>query len=212
VRGLLLTTLILLGAPGAAPHAGAAPYPADAHGLCRAAIDAAERIERLPRLLLHAVSLAETGRWDARRQASFAWPWTLNNGGTSRYLPSRDALIAEVRRLRAQGARNIDVGCMQINLMHHGKAFASLEEAVDPIHNVAYAAQLLKKLRHETGAWAHAVGQYHNSRWSGRGQAYWRKVRALWVDEQKNDFRQRRKARLGATAAAGRAPTGGRRD
>ncbi len=199
MRGLLLTTLIL-SALGAA-LAGPARAATDERGLCRAAIDAAEKIERLPRLLLHAVSLVETGRWSTRRRASYAWPWTLNNGGKSRYLASRDALLAEVRRLRAKGERNIDVGCMQINLKYHGNEFASLEEAIDPVHNVAYAARLLKKLRRDTGAWAHAVGQYHNSRWRGRGQAYWRKVRTLWVDEQKSDFRKRRKARMRAARA-----------
>ncbi len=194
MRGLLLITLILAG-PGAA-IAGPARAAADGPGLCRAAIDAAERIERLPRLLLHAVSLAESGRWDAGRQASIAWPWTVNNGGEARYLPSRDAAIALVRRLQARGETNIDVGCMQINLKHHGAAFDSLEQAIDPIHNVAYAARLLKRLRRDTGAWAHAVGQYHNSGWRSRGQPYWRKVRALWVNEQKSDFRKRREARL----------------
>jgi len=195
LRGLLLITPILGALTLAAARPALAAGPGD---LCRRAIDAAERIERLPRLLLHAVSLAETGRWNAARQASTAWPWTVNNGGESKFLPTREAALAEVRRLRAGGRRNIDVGCMQINLMHHGDAFASLEEAIDPIHNVAYAAQMLKALRRDTGAWAHAVGQYHNSRWRGRGQEYWRKVRALWVDAQKRDCRERREARLRA--------------
>ncbi|MEE8444162.1 MAG: transglycosylase SLT domain-containing protein [Alphaproteobacteria bacterium] len=194
MRGLLLIILILTGLGAAVTEPARAA--ADGLGPCRAAIDAAERIERLPRLLLHAVSLAESGRWDPHRQASVAWPWTVNNGGEAKYLPSRDAAIALVRRLRAKGETNIDVGCMQINLKHHGAAFASLEEAIDPIHNVAYAARLLKKLRRDTGAWAHAIGQYHNAGWRTRGQPYWRRVRALWVDEQKSDFRKRREARL----------------
>jgi hypothetical protein len=196
VRALLLITLILTGLGVAIT--GPARAADDGRGACRAAIDAAERIERLPRLLLHAVSLAETGRWDASRKASVAWPWTVNNGGQAKYLPSRDAAIALVRRLQAKGETNIDVGCMQINLKHHGAAFASLEEAIDPIHNVAYAARLLKRLRRDTGAWAHAVGQYHNAGWRTRGQPYWRKVRTLWVDEQKSDYRKRREARMRA--------------
>jgi len=194
VRGPLLN--ILIPAFLVAAIAGPAHAATDGRGLCRAAIDAAERIEHLPRLLLHAVSLAESGRWDAARHAAFAWPWTVNSGGKASYLPSRDAAIALVRRLRAKGRTNIDVGCMQINLGHHGDAFASLEEAIDPIHNVAYAAQLLKRLRRDTGAWAHAVGRYHNSGWRAHGQAYWRRVRALWIDEQKSDFMKRRAARV----------------
>lgn len=165
-------------------------------GPCEAAIAAAERIERLPRHLLHAVSLAESGRWDARSQARIAWPWTVNNAGNAKFLPTRRAAVAEVRRLQAKGERNIDVGCMQVNLMHHGQAFASLEEAIDPIHNVAFAATLLKHLRDNTSAWAQAVGRYHSSRWAAQGKDYWRKVRALWIDEQRRDFRRRRAIRL----------------
>ena len=41
---------------------------------------------------------------------------------------------------RAQGARSIDVGCMQVNLLHHADAFASLEQAFDPVANARYAA------------------------------------------------------------------------
>ena len=67
------------------------------------------------------------------------------------FFPTREAAIAEVRQLRADGMRLIDVGCMQINLHHHPNAFASLEEAFDPLSNARYAAQFLTELRSATG-------------------------------------------------------------
>jgi hypothetical protein len=156
----------------------------------------AEQQQHLPRLLLHAVSLTESGRWDDDRQASFAWPWTITAEGKGRFFRSKAEAIAEVKRLRAAGVRNIDVGCMQINLMYHGRMFESIEVALDPVHNVAYAAAWLKHLRGEYGSWAHAIGRYHTANWKARGQDYWRKVHTLWTTEQKRDFRERREARM----------------
>jgi soluble lytic murein transglycosylase-like protein len=54
--------------------------------------------------------------------------------------------------------RNIDVGCMQVNLGYHGKAFADLEAAFDPATNVAYAARFLSELFSKRRSWALAVG------------------------------------------------------
>ena len=164
--------------------------------VCAEAIHAAETANRLPRFLLHAVSLTESGRWNKRAQAAIAWPWTINAGGKGKFFPTKAKALAEVRRLQAEGVRNIDVGCMQINLQYHGDMFAKVEEAIDPINNVAYAATLLKSLRQKTGSWAHAVGRYHNGNWKGRGKDYWRRVRLNWTSERIRDFRARRAARI----------------
>ena len=66
--------------------------------------------------------------------------------GQGRYLSSKLEAINEVRELQARGIRNIDVGCMQVNLYHHPDAFFSLEQAFDPAANVTYAAQFLRSL------------------------------------------------------------------
>ena len=197
MRSVILVTLLLaIFAQIGSKTALAETKSPDSNEICAKAVRAAERMHRLPRLLLHAVSLAESGRWHDDRQASVAWPWTINAGGKGKYFPTREAAIKEIRRLRAKGVRNIDVGCMQVNLNYHGDAFAHIEEALDPIHNVAYAAIWLKQLRGKEGSWAHAIGRYHTSSWKERGQYYWRKVRSLWTTERKRDFRERRAARI----------------
>ena len=48
-----------------------------------------------------------------------------------------------------QSTENIDVGCTK-NLMHHKKAFPSIEAAFDPAINVAYGAKYLAALHPET--------------------------------------------------------------
>ena len=131
--------------------------------LCTAAVTQAEHGLRIPAHLLGAISKVESGRWSRQSKEIIAWPWTVTAGGKSRYLPSKAAAIDEVKHLKAKGVRNIDVGCMQINLGYHPDAFASLEQAFDPSANVAYAVSFLKELRGKWGSWTRAVGNYHSN-------------------------------------------------
>jgi hypothetical protein len=178
---LLLACATVLG------PARAAESPAD-RGICATAVAAAEQAARLPLRLLRAVSLAESGRWDPEKKASFAWPWTVTSGGAGQYFPDKASAIAHVKRLQAKGVRNIDVGCMQVNLMYHGEAFGDLEEAFDPIHNVLYAAAFLKELRLERNSWSGAVATYHSAD-RERGTTYSEKVFALWHQENEREFK-----------------------
>ncbi len=161
--------------------------------VCDQAAAQAERSHGVPARLMQAIALAESGRWDDDRQASFAWPWTINAGGQGRYFATKAAAIAEVERLKARGVRSIDVGCMQVNLMHHPDAFASLEDAFDPAKNAAYAGQFLRELRDAQGSWQAAVAHYHSAT-PQLHEPYRKRVYALWNEAQ-------------AKAAADAAPT-----
>ena len=154
-----------------------------------------ERSERIPRQLLAAVALAESGRWDKARGATFAWPWTVTAGGKGRFFDTKAAAIAEVRRLRAAGVRNIDVGCMQINLMYHPDAFDDLDQAFDPFENVAYAARFLKRLNEARRSWSMAVGLYHSSNRKFL-YPYRRKVIKVWNQERHRVAMEKRKAQI----------------
>ncbi|HUT48642.1 MAG TPA: lytic transglycosylase domain-containing protein [Alphaproteobacteria bacterium] len=151
--------------------------------LCAEIIARAERRHGIPARLLRAISLAETGRLDPRTKAMIAWPWAVNAGGKGYFFPTKAKAIAAVRRLRATGARNIDVGCMQVNLMHHPKAFGTLKAAFDPARNVSYAAKFLKDLHAKTGSWIDAVAAYH-SRLAHQGNPYMLRVLRIWVDRR----------------------------
>jgi hypothetical protein len=202
---ILITILFALAAQFIPRHARAAP---DFHTLCASATTATERTYRLPKMLLHAVSLAESGRWNKQRRASIAWPWTVTAEGHGKYYPNRNAAIAAVKALKAKGIRNIDVGCMQINLMYHKSAFETIKQAFDPELNTGYAANFLKSLRRETGSWAHAVARYHSRNWKDKGQSYWRKVYRLWNTERRREFRERRAARIKRNRAVARSVAG----
>lgn len=195
ISALALAALAALTAPSKAiAQQPSRPAPALATlppGLqCRQAILAAERAAALPPQLMAAIARVESGRVDARGIVH-PWPWTINAEGAGQYFDSKDAALAAVRSLQARGVQSIDVGCMQVNLMHHPTAFASLEQAFDPAANATYAARFLNDLYAATRDWTRATAFYHSQE-PERGEGYQRRVAAVWPEEQK---------RLGITPA-----------
>ncbi len=194
---------LMLAGPFASP-APAAPIAAQAiekYGdMCRTATRQVSQQMALPTGLLGAISLAESGRWDATKRESFAWPWTVTSGKESHYFPSKAAAVAAVRRMQAAGRRNIDVGCMQVNLHYHPDAFASLEDAFDPLTNATYAASFLSSLRATHRSWHVAIQRYHSSN-REHYVPYRRKVVNLWNDERRRIGKEIRAARLAAYRA-----------
>lgn len=185
--GLLLTLPI---APGGAVSAAPGSHEAidPTWLLCRAEIAKVEQEAQIPAHLLGAIALVESGRAAPGKWEISAWPWTVMAEGKGRYLPSKQAAVAEVEKLRKRGVRNIDVGCMQVNLRYHPDAFADLEEAFDPAANVAYAARFLTALRHDQGSWSKAVAYYHSAT-PARHIRYRTKVFAAWRDERRRALR-----------------------
>jgi hypothetical protein len=151
----------------------------DPAALCAAQVSHAEAQAGIPKGLLAAISAVESGRWDKERRAAMAWPWTVTSGSNGQFFASKAEAIAEVRRMKAQGIRNIDVGCMQINLHHHAEAFDNLDEAFDPATNAAYAARFLRSLYDAHQDWMTAASHYHSAT-PELGARYRAKVLATW--------------------------------
>jgi hypothetical protein len=183
----LAGAIFAMGAQAQSPPRGqparAAVLPPPSPGQeCRAAIVAAERAGNLPPQLMAAIARVESGRADGRG-AVHPWPWTINAEGAGQYFATKAEALAAVRALQAKGVQSIDVGCMQVNLMHHPDAFASLEQAFDPAANAAYAARFLNVLYGQTRDWTRATAFYHSTT-PERGESYQRKVAAAWPLEQ----------------------------
>ncbi len=157
------------------------PEPTDPGQACRRAIAASERANHVPDRLMQAIGRVESGRRNAQGGVD-PWPWSINVEGTDHVFETREEAIAEVVRLEAQGIRSIDMGCMQVNLLHHPNAFATLEEAFDPEANAAYAGKFLAGLHADTGSWAAAAAAYH-SQTPALGAAYAQRVMAVWPQE-----------------------------
>jgi hypothetical protein len=177
IRPLALALALLASPAAATPGA-----PADPGAQCMEAIRLAERERGLPNGLLGAIAQVESGRRHPATGRVTPWPWTINAEGQGRYFDSRQAAIAEVQALRARGVTIIDVGCMQVNLFHHPRAFANLDEAFDPISNARYAARFLRELNDSRKDWAVSAGHYHSNT-PDRAEVYRARVMAVWTGQ-----------------------------
>ena len=174
-----LPLLLALALPLAAARAQL-PLP-DPGRQCRAAIAAAERGFAIPTGLMAAIGRVESGRRGADGRVD-PWPWSIDAEGAGRVFASKAEAIAAVRSLQTAGVRSIDVGCMQVNLLHHPDAFPSLDAAFDPDANVAFAARFLLQLRAAAGSWPQAAALYHSAT-PALAADYQRKVMAAWTAE-----------------------------
>ncbi len=129
----------------------------------------------------------------------------MTGGGKGRFLPSKQAAIAEVERFKAAGVRNIDVGCMQVNLPHHPKAFDSMESAFEPAQNVACAIRFLLELKAQWGSWTRTVGNYHSNTPALSGRYRLKVLRAVYAEKHRT-AKARRATRLAALEAKHKAP------
>ena len=153
--------------------------------ICSRAVKEAEQAASIPPLLLSAISQAEAGRWNPKKQANIAWPWTITAKGSGHFFNSKSEALAETEILLTQGVRNIDVGCMQINLMYHAEAFETLESAFDPTSNARYGANYLKTKYQRTKDWPEAAANYHSTT-PGLSERYKAKVMHLWSQAQQS--------------------------
>ena len=165
---VLLCCLVL---PAAAPPA-----------VCGPAISAAERAGNTAPGLLAAIGLVESGRTDPRTKVRAPWPWTVTAEGIGTFYTSKSAAIEAVQALQGRGIGSIDVGCMQVNLLHHPKAFATLADAFDPALNAKYAARFLGDLFARTGTWPAAAAAYHSFT-PDLGAKYGKLIAAVWAGE-----------------------------
>lgn len=129
---------------------------------CLDAIASAETVRGVPAGFLLAIARVESGRVEPRSGLVQPWPWTIDIGGKGAFYDTRTQAVDAVREKQAQGVASIDVGCMQVNLQQHPAAFASLDDAFDPVVNTRYAANFLAALHQESGDWTIAAGLYHS--------------------------------------------------
>ncbi len=160
--------------PARAAPAAAQPATDDPWAACARAIAIAERGSGLPDGLLGAIARVETGR-RAPGGGVQPWPWSFNAAGEGRYAASRAEAVTEVTARLASGVRSIDIGCMQVNLLHHPNAFPSVDAGFDPETNARYAVRFLRSLHARTGDWAQAVANYHSAT-PERGLVYHQRV------------------------------------
>ena len=165
---LALTMLAAAARPSAA---------ADDSLVCNAAIASVEQKSAMPKRVMGTIALVESGRSVGNRVVP--WPWSINVAGVGHYYATKEEAIDAVRSFNAAGQRSIDVGCMQINLLAHPAAFASLDTAFEPAANADYAARFLRTLYQQSGKIATAMTAYH-SQTPEFANDYARRLLAVW--------------------------------
>ena len=108
----------------------------------------------------------------------------MNAEGQGYFYDSKAQAVAAVLGMQKQGIRSIDVGCMQISLLHHPDAFPSLEQAFDPAANADYGGRFLSQLHDQSNSWPRAVEMYHSAT-PDIGEEYGRRVYAALPEEQR---------------------------
>ena len=162
--------------PVLSPAAPAPEQPPTPFNACDAAIEAAVKPPvRVPDKLVPAIARVESGRLDPLTGKVRPWPWTINVEGTGYFYDTKEQVISAVQSFQSKGIRSIDVGCMQVNLMHHPRAFGDLDEAFDPAANARYAVKFLTSLYQMSKDWNLATAWYHSAD-PDRGEEYQRLV------------------------------------
>lgn len=132
----------------------------DPAALCHdAAIQAADR-NGVPREVLLAITLTETGRSVAGELQP--WPWAINHAGEGAWHATEGEALAAIESLLVTGSRNFDVGCFQLNHRWHAGGFTSAADMIDPARNADYAARFLLDHYRETQDWGLAAAAYHS--------------------------------------------------
>lgn len=126
-----------------------------ANSACEAEILRAADRYGVPAGILYAVGLAETGVKGSLQ------PFALNIEGRTVFAKTRNEALRVFEEARRNGAKLIDLGCMQINHHYHGGRFAGPADMLDPRRNVDYAARFLASLKSSHDTWSMAVARYH---------------------------------------------------
>jgi hypothetical protein len=173
--------------------------------LCLEAASSAAAATGVPRDVLVALSVVETGR------GGQPWPWTVNLGGDGHWLDTPEDAEALVQDSVEVGRTNIDIGCFQLNYRWHADAFPSVSAMLDPEANALYAAEFLAEKHAQTGDWALAAAAYHSAtpeyaaRYQGKFEAAWGATADPEAEVLPTEDRENRFPLLmaGATGSAG---------
>ena len=119
---------------------GFQPSFADPRKICDKIARKVEQIDNLPENILTSIALVEAGRIN-RDGSKNPWPWSLNHAGKSLFFNNKEDAINYLKKHVSPDFKNIDVGCMQINVKWHRENFKSFSSMINPRTNIEYAAK-----------------------------------------------------------------------
>lgn len=124
-------------------------------GPCEREMARAADTHGIPLGVLYSVGMTESGGKRGLRA------YAMNIDGRAVFANDLNDALLRFDEAKRQGAKLIDLGCMQINHRWHWRQFSSVADMFDPARNVAYAARLLKELRRSQPSWTMTVARYN---------------------------------------------------
>ena len=112
--------------------------------------------------------IREAGSTEARMRATIELAGSLpaseiGDWLDGRWFDTQAEAESHAQAMLDEGRTNLDIGCFQLNIHWHSKAFTSLEDMIDPVRNAGYAAEYLVQHYAQTGDWALAAARYHSA-------------------------------------------------
>ena len=153
------------------------------NNVCEKNISEIERQIDIPKGLLTAIGLTESGRY-INKSKPIIWPWTINIKTKSLFFDNKKQMLKFLNSQVKEGNFDFDVGCMQVNLKWHGKYFKKISDSIDPKTNISYATSFLYKLKSDHKSWTEAIKRYHSSN-PNKNVKYHKKVLANWKIQDK---------------------------
>ena len=157
----------------------------DDKSICEKNIIEIERQIDIPKGLLKAIGLTESGRYLDKSNPTI-WPWTVNAKTKSLFFDNKSQMLKFLNSEVEKGNYDFDVGCMQVNLKWHGKYFKKISDSIDPKTNISYATSFLYKLKTDFKTWNEAIKRYHSSN-PKKNIKYHKKVLAYWKTLEKDE-------------------------
>lgn len=133
-------------------------------------IAAVEQKNRIPSGLLSAIAGVE----------SDFNPYAVNIAGKTVIASNQEEAAKTIKNALNSGITNIDIGIAQINYRWHGDNFKNIEEMINPVTNIEYAAKLLSSLFKQHKTWHKALRYYHSAT-PYHHRKYSRKVVITWL-------------------------------
>ena len=136
--------------------------------------------ENIPVKILFALALNES-QVRTNYGRVIAWSYTLNHKNRGYHFRTHKELKRKVEDIISQGYRLFDVGIAQVNYRWHKDGFSSLDEMINPVSNLTYAAKYLRGFYDKHGDWWVAVGKYHAPNNKPNAAKYTKKVKNIWL-------------------------------
>lgn len=131
--------------------------------------------------LLYAITLEESGEYDAGSGLLRPWPYQLHYQGKTTKYPSKKAAIEQIRKWEKEGVRNYDIGPLQINRRWHGHRVPELADLLTVEQSLDLAAYLIAETIQLSGEDEElGIGRYRSWK-ENEARAYAQKIHEIRI-------------------------------